>query len=54
MLQFGSAVAARGGATGGTRMSGGFKVLLGLHKVYSKLLIGAAKHRAMSRHDLRP
>jgi hypothetical protein len=54
VLQFGSAVAARPGSHGGTRMSGRFKVLLGLHKIYSKLLIGAAKHRAMSRHNLRP
>lgn len=43
VLQFGSAVAARRGSQGGTHMSGGFGVLLGLHKIYSKVLIGAAK-----------
>jgi hypothetical protein len=29
-------------------MSRGFSVLLGFHKLYSKVLIGAAKRRALS------
>ncbi len=51
MLQFGSAVAARNRLDGAVGMSGGFKVLLGLHKIYSRLLISAAKHRAASRRN---
>jgi hypothetical protein len=47
-LQFGSAVAARRGSDGTARMSRGFSVLLGFHKLYSKVLIGAAKRRALS------
>jgi hypothetical protein len=45
LLQFGSAVIARRRADGATGMSGEFKLLLGLHKLYSRLLIGAAKNR---------
>jgi hypothetical protein len=48
MLQFGSAVAARPGP-GATGMSGGFKLLLEAHKMYSRLLIGAGRKRAMAR-----
>ena len=49
MLQFGSAVAARTRPDGATGMSGGFKLLLEAHKIYSRALIGAAMKRAMAR-----
>ena len=49
LLQFGSAVAARRSADGAAGMSARFKALLGFHKRYSILLIGAARNRALSR-----
>jgi hypothetical protein len=45
ILQFGSAVAARIGQGGAAGMGHGFKVLLAAHKIYSRLLISAAKNR---------
>jgi len=51
VLQFGSAVVARKGLDGAAGMGGGFKVLLGMHKLYSRLLISAAKNRAASRRN---
>ncbi len=48
VLQFGSAVAARRASDGSIRVGRGFSVMLGLHKIYSKLLIGAAMRRAIS------
>jgi hypothetical protein len=50
-LQFGSAVAARQAPDGAAGLDGGFKVLLPLHKIYSRLLIGAAKNRAIAMLD---
>ncbi len=47
VLQFGSAVAARG-PDGTDGMSLGFRALLGVHKIYSRLLIRAAARRAVS------
>ena len=45
LLQFGSAVAARRRANGSERMSGGFSPLLGLHRLYSRMLLRATKRR---------
>ncbi len=39
LLQFGSAVAAKRGASGSARMSGGFSLLLGFHRLYSRMLL---------------
>jgi hypothetical protein len=41
-LYFGSGVAARRTPTGGLRMGAGFGALLAFHRVYSRLLLGAA------------
>jgi hypothetical protein len=48
LLQFGSAVAAAGGGEAAT-MSSGFKLLLGFHVLYSKVLLRAAAKRLMAR-----
>jgi hypothetical protein len=42
LLQFGSAVAARRRTTGSVGMGGGFRLLLGFHRFYSKLLLRSA------------
>jgi len=47
-LQFGSAVASRRRPDGTSGMTGRFQILLSFHKIYSRLLIGAAKIRVMS------
>jgi len=49
VLQFGSAVAARRSSTGSKRMAGGFKALLGLHRLYSRLLLRAARRGVLAR-----
>jgi len=49
VLQFGSAVAERRGPDGAAGMGAGFKVLLGVHKIYSRVLIGSATKRVLSR-----
>jgi hypothetical protein len=43
VLQFGSAVAARGGRTRSGSRGGGFRLLLGFHVLYSQVLLHAAK-----------
>jgi hypothetical protein len=45
VLQFGSAVAARPANTMSMKMSRGFGVLLGFHRLYSRVLLAAAKRR---------
>jgi hypothetical protein len=47
LLQFGSAVAARAGANGSARMSGGFSVLLGFHRLYSRRLLRSTKRQLL-------
>jgi len=49
LLQFGSAVAAKPGARGSFRMSNGFHVLLGFHRLYSRLLLQSARKRLLGR-----
>lgn len=47
-LYFGSAVVPlRNKATGATRMGTGFHALLGFHKLYSRVLLGAARARLL-------
>jgi hypothetical protein len=43
VLQFGSAVAARGAETRSRSRGGGFRLLLGFHVLYSQVLLHAAK-----------
>jgi hypothetical protein len=45
VLQFGSAVAAKRAETGSRKMSHGFGVLLGFHRLYSRVLLAAARRR---------
>jgi hypothetical protein len=45
LLQFGSAVAARRAEAGAMEMSRGFGVLLGFHRLYSRVLLAAARRR---------
>jgi len=47
LLQFGSAVAAKPGANGSSGMSSGFHVLLGFHRLYSRLLLQSARTRLL-------
>jgi hypothetical protein len=49
LLQFGSAVAAKPGAKGKSGMSSGFHVLLGFHRLYSRLLLQSARKRLLGR-----
>ncbi|MGH8263664.1 MAG: hypothetical protein ACRET4_09300 [Steroidobacteraceae bacterium] len=49
LLQFGSAVAANPAAQGTSRMSTGFHVLLGFHRLYSRLLLQSAHKRLLRR-----
>ena len=49
LLQFGSAVAAKAGTRGTSRMSTGFHVLLGFHRLYSRLLLRSARKRLLKR-----
>jgi hypothetical protein len=48
VLQFGSAVAARPADTESVKMSRGFGVLLGLHRLYSRALLAAARQRVLA------
>jgi hypothetical protein len=45
VLQFGSAVAARPTEMDSVKMSRGFGVLLGFHRLYSRVLLAAARRR---------
>jgi hypothetical protein len=45
LLQFGSAVAARPAERNSLKMSRGFGVLLGFHRLYSRVLLAAARRR---------
>jgi len=47
VLEFGSAVAARSAATDSVKMSRGFGVLLGFHRLYSRMLLAAASRRVI-------
>lgn len=47
LLQFGSAVAAKPGAESSSEMSTGFNALLGFHRLYSRLLLKAARRRLL-------
>ncbi|HZF16404.1 MAG TPA: hypothetical protein VE046_10715 [Steroidobacteraceae bacterium] len=53
LLQFGSAVASMRAADGSMKMSTGFHVLLGLHRLYSRMLLRAASARILPRPDQR-
>lgn len=48
VLQFGSAVAANRAETGSMKMSRWFGVLLGFHRLYSRVLLGSAMRRVMA------
>jgi hypothetical protein len=48
VLQFGSAVAGRPAERDAVKMSGGFGLLLGFHRLYSRLLLAAARRRVMA------
>jgi hypothetical protein len=48
LLQFGSAVASRRRADCTSGLTAAFRLLLGAHTIYSRLLIGAAKKRVLS------
>ena len=48
LLQFGSAVAARPGEMDSVKMSRGFGVLLGFHRLYSRVLLAAASRRVLA------
>jgi len=48
LLQFGSAVAARPGEMDSVTMSRGFGVLLGFHRLYSRVLLAAARRRVLT------
>jgi hypothetical protein len=47
LLQFGSAVAAKPGVKSSSGMSTGFNALLGFHRLYSRLLLQAARKRLL-------
>lgn len=49
LLQFGSAVASVPGADETARMSTGFHLLLGFHRLYSRMLLRAALRRLLGR-----
>jgi hypothetical protein len=49
-LYFGSGVAPRGGA--GKRMGFAFHALLGFHKLYSRLLLTAARSRILAQRSV--
>jgi hypothetical protein len=54
LLQFGSAVAARRDRrTGVVAMSGGFRLLMGFHMLYSRILLNAAKRGVMKGSTVR-
>lgn len=48
LLKFGSAVAAKRGAQGTGRMGGGFNLLLGFHRLYSRMLLRSARRRLLT------
>lgn len=48
LLQFGSAVAARPAQTDSVKRRHGFGVLLGFHRLYSRVLLAAARRRVMA------
>lgn len=48
VLQFGSAVAARRSATGAMHMAGASRMLLGLHRLYSRMLLRAARRGVLA------
>jgi hypothetical protein len=48
VLQFGSAVAARPADMESVKMNRGFGVLLGLHRLYSRALLAAARQRVLA------
>jgi hypothetical protein len=47
LLQFGSAVAARRSPDSAARMSSGFSLLLGFHRLYSRMLLRSATRRLL-------
>jgi hypothetical protein len=48
VLQFGSAVAATSAETGSLKVSRGFGLLLGFHRLYSRVLLGSARRRVLA------